>query len=197
MLKGVTVSPKKSDTAGIVASLACLVHCLCAPLIFLFMPAVNEIWSHPAVHWLFALLVLPLAAQVLLRGYQRHRVKTVAVFAGLGFVLIFGGLLVPHSQGSARSSEVTAFSKPPQAGTWTTVTPAESSRTDEEACAKDCCPRVVVDDKTGAWTWSLPLGGLLTMLGSVLLVIGHVTNMVSLHFSGQCCDAHGCFSTQE
>ncbi|MFK7788014.1 MAG: MerC family mercury resistance protein, partial [Phycisphaeraceae bacterium] len=46
------------DRLGIGASLLCAIHCLAAPFLLLLLPAAGSIWSHPAVHWILALLVV-------------------------------------------------------------------------------------------------------------------------------------------
>ena len=50
------------DRLGIAASTACTIHCLVAPLLFLFLPRLADVWAHPASHALVALFVLPMAA---------------------------------------------------------------------------------------------------------------------------------------
>jgi len=82
------------DRIGVVASAACAVHCLVAPLLMLALPVTGAIWSHWSVHWILAVLVLPLACWVIYRGYRRHGRRLALVAAGLGSALIVAGLMI-------------------------------------------------------------------------------------------------------
>lgn len=83
------------DRIGITASVACAIHCMIAPLLLLLLPAAGSVWSDPLVHWVLAVLVLPLAVWVIYRGYCKHgkRLTLVAAVSGSAFVVV--GLVAP------------------------------------------------------------------------------------------------------
>lgn len=255
------------------ASAACAVHCLAAPLLLLFVPVLGGWWSHPAAHWLLAGLVLPLAGWVVLRGYQKHRRRVALVAVALGGGLVLAGAVLPHldspaAQAAVRlgpapggaivvptaaaavipdftmsqeptaaeaaatqacaaggdcpsgpetcSSKTTAEKEPGetkltsalaalQASPEATVSECETECTDGGACANDaaalavfnsadpigidtppavavaaidtCCPSVAFDAETGRASVSLPAGSLVTILGSLFLVLAHGINL--------------------
>ena len=150
-MNGKCLAEGRWDKLGVWASMACAVHCLIAPLLFLAIPAFAGVWAHPASHWLMALCVIPLACLALRRGYRIHRSRWVAGLAVVGVVCILVGCVLP----------VTASAK----------------ATEEEAggCT-NCCPQVVTDEDGGKHL-GLPPAAMATILGSALLVAGHIGNL--------------------
>ena len=71
----------KADRIGIGASILCAIHCAAAPFLLLLLPAFGKIWAHPMSHILVAMLVVPLAAFSIRRGYLTHQKKWVLVTA--------------------------------------------------------------------------------------------------------------------
>lgn len=160
------------DRIGVVASVACAIHCMVAPLLMLALPVTGSIWSHWSVHWILALLVLPLACWVIFCGYRKHGRRLTLVAAGLGSALIVAGLIMPMTQMDLGVSA----SLP----AWLVGGPAAASGGGEHAaCGDACCPSVVPDVATGGWALNLPAGGLTTLLGSLFLVVAHGTNLWS------------------
>lgn len=139
------------DRLGIYASVACAFHCLVAPLLFLAVPTLAGIWDHPSSHAVVALLVLPLASTVLLRGYRVHRKRWIAVTAVLGAVCILLGSVMPFLGGE----EIAARAAESRAG---------------------CCSSIVLDESGGislGWTPA----SISTLVGSALLVACHLGNL--------------------
>lgn len=159
------------DRLGIGASLLCAIHCLAAPFLLLLLPAAGSIWSHPAVHWVLAVLVVPLALWVLYKGYRKHGNKLTLVAASLGAMLILAGLVSPmvHSEPVVEFS-VPAFFGTPAATPLATATPT---------CTEACCPSITHDTASNASIIAMPPGGLLTLIGSVLLVLAHSSNLIA------------------
>jgi hypothetical protein len=154
-----------ADCVGVGASAACAVHCALAPMVPLFAPAIVSWWSSPVVHILGALLVVPLALVTLHRGRWHHGRNWPVCCGWLGCAAICLALL-PW---------------------WAALTPVTWSwGTPAAVCGHaGCCPSVVVDDAGGSI--SLPWAALITLLGSLLLVAGHVGNL-----RGRlCCRASG------
>ena len=99
-----------------------------------------------------ALGVIPLALTTLLIGYRKHRSRVVLTSASSGILLILTGSVLPYL---SESSVVTAVA-------------------DAASCA-DCCPTVVVD-ALGESSMHFPPAVILTVLGSIALVVAHFFN---------------------
>ncbi|MGB1660950.1 MAG: MerC domain-containing protein, partial [Planctomycetota bacterium] len=84
------------DKIGGLASTACAIHCLIAPVLFLTLPAFAEIWAHPASHALMAIWVVPMALTVVIHGYRKHRQKWVSAAALVGIACILTGSALPY-----------------------------------------------------------------------------------------------------
>ena len=80
---------------GVLASVLCAIHCAVTPLLLLILPSFGRVWTHPASHWGMALLVIPVAATMVLRGFFRHRRKWVVVCGSLGILLVLAGAALP------------------------------------------------------------------------------------------------------
>ncbi len=166
-----------ADKCGIVASLACAVHCMAAPLLLLISPAAGMVWSHPSVHWILAALVLPLAIIVIYRGYQRHQRRGTLVTVLLGCFFILLGLILPEVSVSASTDPVLQAAHSPQIdGTIHSVVDNSNS-----SCVQTCCPSIKRDEVTGATSISFPPGSIMTVIGSVFLVLAHSINLYGSH----------------
>lgn len=187
------------DRIGISASLLCAIHCIAAPFILLLLPAAGSVWSHPAVHWILAIFVVPLALWVLYNGYRKHGSKLTLVSASLGALLILAGLVSPmlHNDPVVSFKVPSIFgqadSEVPQAiGSGSAGSPSETAEV-PATCTDACCPSITHDAATGATTIAMPPGGLLTLLGSVLLVLAHTSNLIACRcFSKNACDDSAC-----
>ncbi len=162
------------DKLGITASFACVIHCLVAPFLLLLLPTLGSVWADPWVHWVLAALVLPLALLVIYRGYRRHGRRWVIVAALCGVALVMAGLIAPYiSDRPLVQAPAPAFLA--NLGGSAPLAPATEPHA---TCADGCCPTLAVSE-TGAARLGLPAGGLLTMLGSVLLIAGHTGNLLA------------------
>lgn len=155
------------DRMGIFASCACTVHCLIAPLLFLFLPRFASVWAHPASHALVALFVLPMAGTVIRSGYRKHGQRWIAVGALIGMTLIVVGSVLPYVDSGEPSREVVA---------------------DEDAvpACTACCPQLV-EEESGEQRLVLPPASIVTVLGSLFLVGSHLGNL----FACRCCRLSG------
>ena len=181
------------DRIGISASLLCAIHCIAAPFLLLLLPAAGSVWSHPAVHWVLAVLVVPLALWVLLKGYRMHGNRLTLVAASAGALLILAGLISPmvHSDPVVEFSVPTLFGS--DASALSPVASVAHAPDVAAACTEACCPSISQDKEAGTSTISMPPGGLLTLLGSVLLVLAHTSNLIACRcFSKNACDDPGC-----
>ena len=171
------------DRLGIGASLLCAIHCIAAPFLLLLLPAAGAVWSHPAVHWILAVLVVPLALWVLINGYRKHGNKLTLYAAVAGTLLILAGLISPM----LHAEPVVKFDVPTLMGA-----PAEVPAAD--VCTEPCCPTITHDTAAQTATIAMPPGGLLTLIGSVLLVLAHTSNLIACRcFSKKTsCKPSGC-----
>ncbi|WP_260704122.1 MerC domain-containing protein [Edaphobacter flagellatus] len=91
------------DRVGIVASAACFVHCIAAPvLLSLSSVSSHFVPSDENTHRFLAVLVVSLGAIVLGLGYRRHKRRLVLGLLGLGMTFVcsaayFGDRLPSHA----------------------------------------------------------------------------------------------------
>jgi hypothetical protein len=176
------------DRLGVAASILCAIHCAATPFLFLLAPAFGRVWAHPASHWLVALLVVPLAAVMLHRGFRRHRRTWIVACGMLGILLVVAGAAIPYTSlgrdGTAPASEEEA----------TPHAQAESPAAEEEfvyvvgqddldegaethaACPGACCPTLGTD-ADGNFKLHIPLASIVTTLGGLALIATHLGNL--------------------
>ena len=162
-----TLREERFDKWGTWASAACAVHCMVSPLLFLGLPVFAKYWAHPASHALMALLVVPLALTVILRGYRLHRRRWVALSATAGIALILVGSGLPYFE-SGQVSAAVSESSPESVETNSAATSGS------DACT-NCCPSVITDAE-GSKSLQIPAASVVTVLGSAFLVAAHLGN---------------------
>ncbi|MFC7338344.1 MerC domain-containing protein [Haloferula chungangensis] len=149
--KSATKAPsKRNDRIGVIASALCAVHCALTPVLLLALPSFGQIWAHPLSHWAAALLVVPLAAWSMLKGYPRHRRKWVVAAGMSGIALVLLGAAAP----------------------WLFSDPAPAAAT----CTDACCPSTYLGDD-GSQRLHIPLASILTTIGGLFLIISHIGNL--------------------
>ncbi len=85
------------DSAAVLLSGLCLVHCLALPLIVAGLPFLAE-FSEGHLHAQMLVIVLPLSIFALAVGYRRHRDRRVIAAGTVGMLLLIIGGTVAHSQ---------------------------------------------------------------------------------------------------
>lgn len=155
------------DRAGIAASVGCAIHCLVAPFVILFAPAIGGWWASPTTHFVIALLVLPLAGIAMTKGYRSHHRRWILALGMLGAGFVILGTAFPWLE------MLWANGSPDPALAAVASTAADTECT---TCTS-CCPSVAIDEETGAWDLSIPPASWLTMLGGISLVTAHFANL--------------------
>jgi hypothetical protein len=88
---------QRGDSAGLVLSGVCLVHCLAAPALVALIPALTFGMSHQVdrlVHWGLLLLALPISLWTLRQGLKSHGQLRWLLVGLLGLSLMLAGVLV-------------------------------------------------------------------------------------------------------
>ncbi len=152
-----------ADRLGVAASVLCAIHCAAAPLLLIALPSFGRIWAHPASHWGMALLVVPVAAAMAMRGFRRHHRKWVLGFATIGILFIIVGGLLPYLE----------IGKNPANGLSITL-PGTSAEV-AETCTDTCCPSTTT--VAGQSTLHIPPAAIVTTLGGIALIVTHIGNL--------------------
>jgi len=164
------------DRLGVVASVLCAVHCAVTPLFLLFAPSFGRVWSHPASHWIVAVLVVPLASIMVVRGFRQHRQKWVVACGIVGVGLVLVGAAIPYleDRGHVTSSESASEED------FVYVVGEEEGTADEPAeaghCADSCCPSIVTKADGGIGL-HIPAASIVTTLGGLALIVTHLGNL--------------------
>lgn len=78
-----------ADSAAMVASALCLVHCLVLPTLLLALPLLAAVVTIPETfHPIAFLVALPFSAFALLSGHRRHRRRWPGLMALVGLTLL-------------------------------------------------------------------------------------------------------------
>ena len=160
-----------ADRMGVLASVLCAIHCAVTPLLLLILPSFGRVWTHPASHWGMALLVIPVAATMVLRGFFRHRRKWVVVCGSLGILLVLAGAALPYLESGKDASSIISFSIPGVASS------------EAASCADSCCPSTA--NVSGKAVLQIPPASIVTTLGGIALIITHLGNLCACRGCGE------------
>lgn len=167
-----------ADSAGMIASIACAVHCAAMPMIIAYLPVLGLDWlAGDFFHQAMAIFCSALAVSAFIPGWRKH------------------GSLVPAAAGLAGLALLTAAAFGLQGSCCVNCTSPGQGQILEPACgdaARQYCvqerlPLVSSQAPTcGFPTWTIPL---MTPFGGLLLVVGHVVNH---RRSCECRNSHCC-----
>ena len=158
-----------ADWAGMTASIGCAIHCAAMPLVIAYLPALGLGWlADEGFHQYMAIICVALALAAFVPGWRKHRSIVPLVWGTTGLILLntaaFG------LEGSCC----------PSCNVTTTQSTASGVGNDA-VCTEPACSACEVAANEKTLEASAPtLAGipvpLLTPLGGVLLVIGHILN---------------------
>ncbi len=181
------------DTLGIIASVACAVHCAATPLLLLFLPALKftEWMASPQFHQVAALICVGIVSISIWPTFRRFRDYRVLSLSTAGLSLLLGAaFLLPDECCSHTHAELTQSSS----GFSKLVSVSESTNSDHDHADHDhaahdhsshdhashdhsshASETTIAGVTNSPWfakiqPWMTPLGGL-------LLVIAHTLNL--------------------
>lgn len=155
-----------ADRFGVLASILCGIHCAATPVLLLILPTFGKIWAHPASHWGMAILVIPIAALMMSKGYQRHRRTWILAIGSMGIIFVLAGAAAPYLETAAE----------PQSSSSALSAPSDKGRYEAEQCIDSCCPSVVTQDD-GNQRLVIPTASILTTVGGGFLIATHLGNL--------------------
>lgn len=158
---------RRTDRIGVIFSIVCAIHCVATPFLLLALPAFGKAWSHPASHWGMALVVIPIAAMMMSKGYARHRRKWIMGIGSAGILFVLAGAIAPYVDGSSAGLPNT------EGGALGTADPLNHG---EASCVDACCPSLATTED-GKLGFHIPAASILTTLGGLLLIATHATNL--------------------
>jgi hypothetical protein len=162
------------DRIGVIASVLCAIHCLFTPLLIVLTPSFSRIWAHPASHWIVALIVVPLAAYMLFKGYRIHQRKWIIACGVSGIMLILIGAVIPYTNLTTQGGQIEFPTS------WETIwSGSENTSASEQndECAVSCCPSLIADTNSNKIGLYIPLASIVTTLGGIALITTHLGNI--------------------
>ena len=198
----------KADRIGIGASVLCAIHCAAAPFLLLLLPAFGKIWAHPLSHILVAMLVVPLAAFSIRRGYLSHQKRWVLITAYVGIIIVLTGAALPAFSKETKVPVEASSDLDVEAGTESgpegesvfTFSVGDDAETndangecelgEDTQCVDDCCPSLQVSE-TGETYLNVPPAAIASTLGGIFLIVAHVGNICACGHTcrkGKCSD---------
>lgn len=106
MLNGSAVDV--SETAAMIASLICLVHCLALPLLVAALPLLSEsLVTSEIFHVAILAFAIPVSSIALIAGYNRHGAWGPSVVGGFGLLSLVAGVSLTDGGWSETAFTVT------------------------------------------------------------------------------------------
>lgn len=137
----------KADRIGIGASVLCAIHCAVAPFLLLMLPAFGKIWAHPLSHILVAMLVVPLAAFSIRRGYLTHQKRWVLVTAYIGIFVVLTGAALPAFSKESQTPIASPNDSEAEGESVFTFSVSDDSETEEVKTEEESTFTFSVDDE--------------------------------------------------
>lgn len=202
-----------ADWAGMLASIGCAIHCASLPLLIAYLPALGLEWlAGEGFHQWMAIVCVILATTAFLPGWWKHRSFVPAAFGGGGLLLLttaaYGmeGRCCPSCEVELSeavavpaccdaSGEIYEQDRQVVAGSGELRRPAAAIPACCEVSCDTCAQekQVVVGSVEHAG-FDAAFVPLMTPLGGLLLVIGHVVNHRK---SCRCKQTHCCLANED
>ena len=163
---------RNTDKIGVIASIICAIHCIATPFLLLVTPAFGSVWSHPSTHFVMALIVIPIAALMMAKGYKRHRKKWILRIGSAGILFIVAGTIAPVIQSTFLNENTTIVSPN------NSENGEVSNNLSVDECENSCCP-TLESRAGGGFALKFPIASILTTIGGILLIVTHLTNLCS------------------
>ena len=172
-----------SDQAGIIASVACAVHCAAMPLVLSYLPVLGLGWlADESFHRVMTFVCFGLAICAFVPGWRRHGSLAPACVGALGLSIIAYAAFALEGECCptcvAQDTEATAT---PVSAAAASAAPPSSG----PACTDEHCSLCAAEAETAPFettqeptegpiaAWAIPF---ITPLGGGLLVAGHLIN---------------------
>jgi hypothetical protein len=85
------------DQLGIGLSFLCTLHCLALPFGLIFLPIMAQhLLTHPILHLVFAILIIPSGAYAFIKGYQNHSTLWVMLLGLFGLIVLSLAIVLFH-----------------------------------------------------------------------------------------------------
>lgn len=131
-----------SDSAGMVASIGCAIHCAAMPFVIAYLPALGlSFLADEAFHKWMAVGCFAIALTAFIPGFRKHGRLTPVVVGSVGLVLIsvaaFG--LAGECCAACSNTAATAVAAEPDSSR-ADFAAVLVSAADQEVCTEACCP---------------------------------------------------------
>ena len=174
-----------TDLIGVVASIACAIHCAAMPFIVGFLPAMGlSFLADDSFHKVMVGICSLLAASAFIPGLRRHGrlLPLIVAIVGLAMISIAAFALEDECCSSCDLTTSTASTSTASTSTASTSTASTEVQLGGEACCEHCVaepgkPIVAsAQPKTSATSITSSFFPWITPLGGLLLVTAHLTN---------------------
>ncbi len=182
-----------SDSAGMLASIGCAIHCAAMPFVIGYLPALGlSFLADEAFHKWMAVACFAIALAAFVPGFRRHGRWTPIVIGAVGLAMIsIAAFGFPNECCSACATTTDAT---------TTDATLVVATTTCEGCSPDCCQANAATETTAesrqatlvaapassSPAWLVTILPWITPLGGVVLVVAHLLNHRSGCQSGCC-----------
>lgn len=153
-----------ADWAGMLASIGCAIHCASLPLLIAYLPALGLEWlAGEGFHQWMAVICIILATTAFVPGWWKHRSFLPATFGAGGVVLLMIAAYGMEDRCCPTVSDEVAVTAPVPACC-------------DASCVNCESDKQIAPVKVKHAGFDGVLTPLITPLGGLLLVIGHISN---------------------
>jgi uncharacterized membrane protein YdjX (TVP38/TMEM64 family) len=100
------------DTAGILVSILCIIHCVALPLLVIFLPALSTAFlpEEALVHKVLFCMIIAVAALAFVPGYTFHKQIKPLFWLAVGLLLLIFATFFAHELLGHQSEPILAIS---------------------------------------------------------------------------------------